>query len=102
MSMFKDAMLKLFLTICVFYTTLQFGAEMSQHIPPIREGSCMTLLESEMPIQIKVVENHVLKEYSDIEVTIIENGNVFKKDGQLAFTALVDGGLQVVKCLDLK
>lgn len=62
-------------------------------IPPFKAGECFTV-ESNTPVLVKILKNHFLESYSDVEVDI----SIVRQKGRVSFEELRDTLSEKVNC----
>jgi hypothetical protein len=89
----KLKMLKLAILVCLALAAIRLGEFIYQRVPPFREGTCYADKES-TELVVKIVKNHILEGYSDIELEFIS----FRADSKTSFSYLRYRLGEEVKC----
>lgn len=70
----KNSFLKLGIVVCLLFCALECGKFIYSRVPPFSVGECHQLKDAmgtQQLIIVKIVENHLLEGYSDVEVLLL-------------------------------
>jgi len=87
-----NALLKIAVGVCIVFAVGNFIGAVRQHIPPFSEGQCLAVQDA--PIEVKILENHVVAGYSVIAVNSLMGDRV----GAAPFAQLRNPLLKKIEC----
>jgi hypothetical protein len=88
-----EGLLKVAVAVCVLFTLVHLIEFSYSHLPPYREGTCLSLANNPI-IALKVKENHLLGGYSDVEASLMGQIEV----APVPFSDLRSPAVESVEC----